>query len=70
MSVPRYPCTCHAMRKFKKYYWQCTNSKDRFASAFVQSDQSFLFTVELQWPEHLWNHENMFETGEVQANEC
>ena len=20
-------------------------------------------TVELQWLEHLWNHENMFETG-------
>ena len=25
-------------------------------------------TVELQWLEHLWNHENMFETGP--ANEC
>ena len=25
---------------------------------------------ELQWLEHLWNHENMFETGVVQANEC
>ena len=27
-------------------------------------------TVELQWPEHLWNLENMFETGVVRANEC
>ena len=27
-------------------------------------------TVELQWFEHLWNHENMFETGVVRANEC
>ena len=26
-------------------------------------------TVELQWLEYLWNHENMFETGIVQANE-
>ena len=26
-------------------------------------------TVELQWLEHLWNHENMFETGVVRANE-
>ena len=26
--------------------------------------------VELQWLEHLWNHENMFETGVVRANEC
>ena len=27
-------------------------------------------TVELQWLEHLWNHENMFQIGVVQANEC
>ena len=29
-----------------------------------------IYTVELQWLEHLWNHENMFETGVVRANEC
>ena len=29
-----------------------------------------LYTVELQWLEHLWNHESMFETGIVRANEC
>ena len=27
-------------------------------------------TAELQWLEHLRNHENMFETGVVRANEC
>ena len=27
-------------------------------------------TVELQWLKHAWSHENMFETGVVQANEC
>ena len=27
-------------------------------------------TAELQWLEHLGNHENMFETGIVRANEC
>ena len=27
-------------------------------------------TVELQWLEHLWDHENKFETGVVRANEC
>ena len=27
-------------------------------------------TVELQWLEHLWNHEYTFETGVVRANEC
>ena len=29
-----------------------------------------LYTVEFQWLEHLWNHENMFGTGVVRANEC
>ena len=29
-----------------------------------------MYTVELQWLEHLWNHENMFETGVVRASEC
>ena len=32
--------------------------------------QVFLYKIELQWVEHLWNHENMFETGVVRANEC
>ena len=27
-------------------------------------------TVERQWLEHLWNHEIMFETEVVRANEC
>ena len=27
------------------------------------------YTVELKWLEHLWNHENVFETGVVRANE-
>ena len=26
-------------------------------------------TVELQWLEHPWDHENLFETGIVRANE-
>ena len=29
----------------------------------------YLHTVELQWLEHYWNHENMFETGVVRASE-
>ena len=33
-------------------------------------DDSLPYTVELQWLEHLWNHDNMFETGVVRANEC
>ena len=27
-------------------------------------------TVELQWLEHLWDHENMFETRVDRASEC
>ena len=27
------------------------------------------YTVELQWLEHLWDYENLFETGVVRANE-
>ena len=27
-------------------------------------------TVELQWFEHLWDNESMFETRAVLANEC
>ena len=27
-------------------------------------------TVELQWLELIWNHENIFETGVVRAKEC
>ena len=27
-------------------------------------------TVELQWLEHVWNHEIMFEAGVVPDNEC
>ena len=28
-----------------------------------QSDENVPGTVVLQWLEHLWNHENMFETA-------
>ena len=26
--------------------------------------------ADASWLEHLWNHENMFETGVVRANKC
>ena len=29
-----------------------------------------MHTVELQGLKHLWNHENLFKTGVVRANEC
>ena len=34
------------------------------------TDVLLLNIVEVQWLEHLWNHENMFETGVVRASEC
>ena len=33
-------------------------------------DYSYLITVELQWLEHLWNRDKMFETGVVRATTC
>ena len=35
----------------------------------LQIMESIPNTVELQWLEHLWDHENEFETGVVRANE-
>ena len=33
-------------------------------------DDSLPYTVEPQWLEHFLNHETMFGTGVVRANEC
>ena len=30
----------------------------------------YIYIIEFQWLEHLLNHENMFETRVVRANEC
>ena len=38
--------------------------------AIEPSVDYFHDTVELQWLEHLWDHENKFETRVVRANEC
>ena len=35
-----------------------------------RGERIYVYTVELQWLEHLVNHENMFEKGVVRANEC
>ena len=37
---------------------------------FEYNAEIFIITVALQWIEHLWNHENMFETEVVRVNEC
>ena len=38
-----------------------------FRNLFKKKDPT---TVDPQWLEHLWNHENMLEIGVVRANEC
>ena len=37
---------------------------------YIQKIMCLLYTVELQWLEPLSDHENIFETGVVRANEC
>ena len=37
-------------------------------SILIRMGHNSTYTVERQWLEHLWNHNNMFETGLVQAN--
>ena len=45
-----------------------------YAASTAELDHSAftacLCIVELEWLEHLWNHDNMFETGVVRGNEC
>ena len=44
-----------------------TMNRDSMRCLVNMSDE---YTVGLQWLEHLWNHEIMFETGVVRINEC
>ena len=49
-----------------------------FIDVFGSTDTGHLYNpasettsiVELQWLKHLLNHENMFKTGVLRANEC
>ena len=43
---------------------------DSYALSSTSSELSKINTVELQWLENLWSHENMFETAVVRASEC
>ena len=45
--------------------WKKNNTKNSHHQRHYQQQPS-----ELQWLEHLWNHESMFETGVVRAKEC
>ena len=50
-----------------KYDMKCCLAVTLKQSSFVIQG---VYTVELQWLEHLYNHENMFETGVVRDNQC
>ena len=52
---------------FSKYLFLCGSA---LRVVYHQSSIIYnLITVDLQWLEHIWNHENMLETGVVRANE-
>ena len=36
---------------------------------YTKQNKGYQYTVELQWLEHLRDHENLFETGVVRAIE-
>ena len=49
--------------KFHLYFCFCWLFRNAYEAMYS-------YTVELQWLKHLWNHQNIFEAGVVQANEC
>ena len=54
----------HGSRPSAFHMMQCSFFIERHSLNEVES------TAEVQWLGHLWNHENMFETGVVRASEC
>ena len=62
---------CSENNKFLASYLNCISSMDGYQGCVgaVVVDSRFgkvsKTTVELQWLEHLWNHENMLVTGAV-----
>ena len=63
------------MATIDKPSWECHILVNSYctevpSTSLEDVDGGLPYTVELQWLEHLWNHENMFETGVVRAKEC
>ena len=58
----------------KVYLHKCSSSKASLqtlvSSTFIHRGVFLPYTVKHQRLEHLWNHENMLETGVVLAYEC
>ena len=52
------------VQTIKKQNRRCANTGFSKSEVLLKS-----YTVELQWLEHLWDHENMFEAGVVRDNE-
>ena len=62
------------VRVFRERLCVCASFPFGFSGLAVGCDcisfDHCLSTVELQWLEHVWDHENMFETWVVRAKEC
>ena len=61
------PIPQHAKGRHDKKRWEFHFVLLHFPMSNIKKNQG---TVELQWLKHCWDHENMFETGVVQANKC
>ena len=46
------------------------DTRSKYQTKILQSKEKEITTADFLWFEHLWNHEKMFETGVVRANEC
>ena len=62
-ALKRSVMVTEGMKGLNWFYWmQTLASSQTLASAMVRN------TVELEWLEHLWDYENLFETAIVRAN--
>ena len=60
--------TAYSLSKASRF---CFNT-EHVGKLLIRSSSQCLeiYTVELQWLKHLWDHEIMFETRVVRINEC
>ena len=67
LSLKIWGCKTFVTKDFKL---ECSTSKTNVKFEGRCCGKRFIYTVELEWLEHFFNHENMFDTGVVRANEC
>lgn len=52
------------------HFWRSNTSRLCHKKGQLYRKVRYIATVELQWLDHLWNHEKVLETGRVRANRC